>query len=256
MTADEKLQTLIGIAVDLTGAVRKFADEATAALRAKGHVLALRDNVLLTIALKIDGAFRALVDDARQKRIEAVHHLKTIVEAFIYLHVVAKDRTDTTAKRLLARVYRDKTRFFRLNPDYDPDGMLLTTWDAAVSHLATEGITPLGDVEPEARAHGSGLERWYAAIYRAACEPAHMADLLDFMPNPAVLEIRVGEVKVGILAAIIAVDQALHAMIGTLRLMSDNQFALSLNTSPLEERLNAIRVVVTSDSPTQPGEPS
>lgn len=247
MTADEKLQTLITIAADLAAAVRQFTDEAIAALRAQGNVLVLRDNVLLAIALKIDSAFRALIDDASHRRIEAVHHLKTMVEAFIYLCVVGKDQTDTTVKRMLARVARDKVRFFRLNPDYDPDGSHLAAWEGAVTGLANEGITPLGDLRAEAAAHSVGLERWYDATYRAACEPAHMADVLEFIPNPAVLDVKVGEVKTGLVHAIVAVDQALHAMIGTVKFMSDNQFGLSLNTSSFEERLNAVRMVVTSD---------
>jgi hypothetical protein len=73
------------------------AAQATEWLRATGYERTFRDNVLTGLSLKIDGSFRALIDDARAGRVEAMHHLKTMVESFIYFYVVAADTSPETA---------------------------------------------------------------------------------------------------------------------------------------------------------------
>jgi hypothetical protein len=78
------------------------SDQANEGLRAAPRELTRRDRVLIGLALKVERSFRALLDDCRAQRSEAMHHLKPMAECFIYFYVVLKDQTDTTARQLLA----------------------------------------------------------------------------------------------------------------------------------------------------------
>ena len=115
----EKVDSYVALAEDICRATKAFIDKGTSTLRQQNYGLQIRDKVLLGLGLKIDSAFRALIDDARLRRVEAMHHLKTILEAFTYMFAVAKDDTDTTAQRLLAEICDQKEKYYRLNPDRD-----------------------------------------------------------------------------------------------------------------------------------------
>jgi hypothetical protein len=143
MAAGENLDRRIAVADGLCIATKRFVDESLAALRSKGYVMRVRDEVIASLALKIDSAFRALIDDARSRRVEAVHHLKTMVEAFIYMFAVGKDDGDRTASRVIAEVYASKAEYFRLNPDRDtPSGEYRAGWQEAVEGACCGGHYP------------------------------------------------------------------------------------------------------------------
>src|SRR5262249_20204660 len=68
-------------------------------------------------AIEIDGAFRALIDDAKGNRTESMHHLKTMVEAYIYFHFVLDDASDARARLVLSDAWDKKAQFYEANPD-------------------------------------------------------------------------------------------------------------------------------------------
>jgi hypothetical protein len=103
-----KLPDYITLAEEVCDATERTAAQATEWLRATGYERTFRDNVLTGLSLKIDGSFRALIDDARAGRVEAMHHLKTMVESFIYFYVVAADTSPETANRLFAKTLHEK----------------------------------------------------------------------------------------------------------------------------------------------------
>jgi hypothetical protein len=241
MTNEETLDAYIALSDDLCHAVKAFVDESMAKLRAMGYVFRVRDKVLLALALKIDSAFRALIDDARVRRVEAVHHLKTIVESFIFMFVVAADKTDLTAKRVLAEVCEQKEKYFRFNPDRDtPTREYHATWDQALKDHEAVGIRPIGAVADAAIGHSTELAKWYDAAYRFACQPAHIADLFEFMPSPALDNVEAGKLRTGTFHAQVAIDHSLLAMVHTVRLASDNELRLGLDLTLFEERLRAL----------------
>jgi hypothetical protein len=241
MTGDETLDAYIALSDDLCRATKTFVDGGVATLREMGYQLKIRDKVILALALKIDSAFRALIDDARLRRVETVHHLKTIIEAFIFMFVVAKDLTHVTAKRLLAEVCEQKEKYFRLNPDRDtPTAHHRADWDQALKDFAEAGILPIGAVGAAAVGHSSELAKWYDAAYRLACEPAHIADLFEFMPPPDFANIEVGRLRTGPLQALVAIDHGLLAMFHTVHLANANELGLTLDLAPFEERYRAL----------------
>jgi hypothetical protein len=103
MTASDRRGRYLELADRLAALAEGLAVAATQRLQATGAPeWTTRDDVLVGLALKVDGSFRALINDARAGRSEALHHLKTMVEAFIYFYVVSKDPTVRTAERVLA----------------------------------------------------------------------------------------------------------------------------------------------------------
>jgi hypothetical protein len=241
MPNDETLDAYIALADDLCTATKAHIERSMAVLRERGYVLKVRDEVILALGLKIDSAFRALIDDARRRRTEAAHHLKTIVEAFIFMFVVAKDETDFTAKRVLAEVSEQKVRYLRLNPDSDtPTGENQEVWAQELRDYQAANVPPIGALANAATGHSPELATWYNAAYRIACEAAHIADLFDFMPSLDLDHPMAGTLRMGALRAQSAVNHGLLAMIHTLRLANDNELGLSLDLTPFEERLRAL----------------
>jgi hypothetical protein len=182
---DVKRETLVALASDLcAGPIATMAQAANLAIKAKGYSLTNRDNVLIGLALKIYSTFRCLIDDARPGRSEAMHHLKTMVESFIYFHLVRSDPSAMMANRIMAEVFYRKRLFHQRNRE-TADSEDIEFWDKSFRDIEAKGIERIGKTSLEALAigHGQGLRSWYDSVYTAACEPAHITDLLDFMPE-------------------------------------------------------------------------
>tara|TARA_B100001971_G_C17707791_1_gene294925 strand:- start:37 stop:360 length:324 start_codon:yes stop_codon:yes gene_type:complete len=63
----------------------------------------LRFYVIFCFAKKSYFTFEALTEDAKKRHSESMHHLKTLLECFIYYHWIVQDCEDTRAKLVLAR---------------------------------------------------------------------------------------------------------------------------------------------------------
>ncbi len=245
MTPGEKIEAYAATADELCARIEEFVARGNQGLKQSGYKLTSRDHVMIGLILKIDSSFRAFLVDARAQRVESLHHLKTMVEAFIYLHVVSKDRSDLTAEGLLCKVYQEKEKFYRLNPTDDFDGGLLRLAHKTLAELTrTEGTVSLGDVGPEARKHSPELGQWYEQVYRSACEPAHVTDLLEFMEpfrfktDP---EIIIGNVTSAAFRVATATDQGLQLMFNLATFAGDNVLKIRLDVDDLWQRAIAIR---------------
>jgi hypothetical protein len=244
MTPGEKIEAYTAIADELCARIEEFVAQGNQGLKQSGYKLTIRDHVMIGLVLKIDSSFRAFLADARAQRIESLHHLKTMVEAFIYVHVVAKDRSDRTAEGLLCQVYQEKEKFYRLNPTSDIDGGLLRLAIKALAELTrTEGTVSLSDVGAEARKHSRELGQWYEQVYRSACEPAHVTDLLEFMESQFKTdpEITIGTVIGAPFRIAVATDQGLELMFNLATFVRDNVLRIRLDVDDLVQRALAIR---------------
>jgi hypothetical protein len=245
VTPGEEIEAYAAIADALCARIEEFVARGSQALKQSGYELTTRDHVMIGLTLKIDSSFRAFLVDARAQRVESLHHLKTMVEAFIYLHVVSKDRSDRTAEGLLCKVYQEKERFYRLNPTTDFAGGLLRLANKTLAELTrTEGTVSLGDVGPEAHKHSPELGQWYEQVYRSACEPAHVTDLLEFVEpfqfktDP---EIVIGNVAGAVFRVATATNQGLQLMFSLAAFASDNVLKIHLDVDDLLQRAIAIR---------------
>jgi hypothetical protein len=174
-----------------------------------------------------------------------MHHLKTMVEAFIYYHVVGADLSDAVASLVLAKTYDDKAKFYRENKAYgfaaDAD---VARWEQARDELlcgkdARRALKSIENLAELAKGNSTNLGAWYARAYRMAAEPAHLGDLQELMPIAGRI-VTVGQL--GEYRAVVALDMALQLSIGLLHAIGEmNEPNIRVPTSPLEERLAAIR---------------
>ena len=149
------------------------------------------------------------MDDARIGRGEAMHHLKTMVEAYLYLHLVIADQTQLTAHRLMAEVCYQKATVLSEKPGYTAE-KCGAWWASELAALEKDGIQRIGvtNLKNLVR-HSPVLGQWYNAVYRAACEPAHITDLIDFMPDHEGPRIGIGSELDADVRARFAIDHGL-----------------------------------------------
>jgi hypothetical protein len=235
LSATPLLVAYLAIAADVAKITRDLAEEATARYRANPIELSLRDEVLTGLLLKIDSSFRALVTDARVPRSEAMHHLKTMVESFIYVYVVGADMSDGTAESVrMESVYR---KLILLRDDPSPDVDEIATWSAILDEYKQANIRPIGTTRLDRLAKAHGVGDWYARVYRLACEPAHLGDLWEFMPDPPG-QIHVGPSRHAASRAQAAVYYGLLVMFAALEAVNTmNVLALHVDVEPLRRRL-------------------
>ncbi|MEK9172612.1 MAG: DUF5677 domain-containing protein [Nitrospirota bacterium] len=160
----------------LKAALKQRLDEA---LQAGAFTETLRTRTIIGLHLKALDCFDRLIIDARDRRGEASHHLKTMVECFIYSHWVSCDKGETRARLLSAEGYRSRAAYhesieekeyaatWREMQRQETQG-LETEWEAFKPKL--QQLAP-----PETKEH-------YDRIYRFACEAAHIGDLRAYTP--------------------------------------------------------------------------
>jgi hypothetical protein len=172
----------LSIAEEICSFASSLAVQGNVHRREQRLTLTRRDRVLIGLALKIESSFRALIDDCRRMRSEAMHHLKTMAECMICFYAVLHDATETRARQVLAKALHEEALFIRENPsEFDPsDAVELETLR---DELLAGGVKRLPRIEVLAKNLGSELGSWYSRVYRMACEPAHIGDVLEFMPE-------------------------------------------------------------------------
>lgn len=97
MIPDEKLKMYLDLANQARMLARRLAESARQTTTAD-----LRTRVLAGIALKAHSAFEGVVRDASVGSECAMHHLKTMVEVFIYYTWILNDEGETRARLVFA----------------------------------------------------------------------------------------------------------------------------------------------------------
>lgn len=144
-----------------------------------------RHRVLIGLSLKAVGAFDRLVLDAREKRGECSHHLKTMAECFIYWIWVSGDLTDTRARLLRAKSYQSMVTYHKNFSNAPEQQSLAAGWTEELDK-SIKGIE--GDWKRfknrsiQEIAAGTKVEETYQRVYRFACAAAHLADLFEYTP--------------------------------------------------------------------------
>jgi hypothetical protein len=192
--AEEKLRRFLALAeeiLSLREAIQQRLDEA---LTSSALTESLRNSILIGLHWKALDCFDRLVVDARDRRGEASHHLKTMAECFIYSHWVSRDEGETRARLLSAEGYRSRAAYHESLEEKEH----ATTW----REMQRQQINEL-QAEWEAFKN-SNLEQLapaetkehYCKIYRLACEAAHMGDLMVYMPPyPLELGLRLSDLS-------------------------------------------------------------
>lgn len=255
---DVTREAFLGLAEEICGAVVEMAGTADRLLKETGYELTDRDRVLIGLALKMDSCFRSLMDDVRVGRGEAMHHLKTMVEAYLYLFLVIADPSGTTARQLVAEVCYQKQKFLADNAGRSREDDL-AFWKAELAEFKKEGIERIGKTHLKGLvAHSPALKQWYSAVYQAACEPAHISDLIDFMPDLDDPSVGTGAERFSEVRARFAIDHGIAVMIDTIKVaVEGNVIGLRMDSLPaFRARYQEIRsgIHVRVDLPSHQGD--
>ncbi len=237
------LQSCLELANEMRSLAHHIVDKVSIKLQAGGQALRYRDRVSIGLAKKMYNSFECLIEDAEAQRLEAMHHLKTLVETFFYYHWVVQDPGDKRARLVIARSTDEMLRFYRCNPGYATEEVC----DTFENNLRTFTLGLESEWENfknkkiEKLATEAGIGEWYQRVYRLACGPAHIGDLLDYMPNVQEV-IRLGKTPTSHLRAIVALDYGFQILCDLLKAASGFlQLELEEKISEIEKRYVAIR---------------
>lgn len=246
-TINPKLEGYLQLSKEVCSLCRDIAHRVSSELGATEQEQNIRDQVLGGLAIKIYRSFECLIEDARRERSEAMHHLKTIIESFIYFHWVRQDLGDKRARLVLARANWEKMGFFKKNSDYPDQARYLNVWEAEFEEL-TKGMKNEWSAFKKSKIEKladsiEGLGGWYKRPYKLACEPAHITDLYEHMPlsqEPISLD----PPQHSILSALTALEYGLHVMFGILlniNISNLSDVGLEENITRLENRLSSLK---------------
>ena len=144
----------------------------------------LRNRVLIGLFLKAFDSFERLLVDARDKRGECSHHLKTMAECFIYSHWVSADASELRARLLHADGCRSRAVLHELS-NSEKEKEHAVAWRELFEERI-DGIEKDWEAFRKKRiqdlASEGAVEKHYNNIYRLACEAAHLGDLDVHMP--------------------------------------------------------------------------
>lgn len=192
--AEEKFRQLLMLADE----IMIVRNDITRRLQAATHdglfQRRVRNRVLVGLSIKALDSFDRLLVDARDRRAECSHHLKTMAESFIYSGWVSGDEGDIRAKMVCADGFRSRAAYHRalgegqLEAEFDRlrcqvvEG-LEGEWD----EFKRKGLEELSAI--------ANRSEHYHQVYRLACEAAHMGDLTVYMPpQPTEIGLRLSDV--------------------------------------------------------------
>jgi hypothetical protein len=243
MGTNEKLEALVQVADTAAGLARPLAEQVKAR-----DLRDFRSRVTVGLALKMHAAFIALVRDARVGSDCAMHHLKTMVETFIYLTWVMKEPGDLRARLLYADAVSNSKQYANLNPERtsaQAQDDLKTLLEEATKDIQDQwkqfkkrNGSRISQLSKEAL---TGIPKWYNGAYRLACGPAHMGDLPYYMPLPN-RPLPFEQNETSSLSAFVALDYGLHLLFWLLRTASKElSLDMGQQLEALETRHKGIR---------------
>jgi hypothetical protein len=236
------LQNYLKLAAEVCSLAEYCVKEISSQLQIRHQRLNFQERLLIGLAIKMYHTFESLVEDAKRERAEAIHHLKTLVESFIYLYWVGEKRGGNKKARIvLAKTCNEKVKFFKNNPDYPDQKNYLQDWESEIKEL-TKGIEDewkkFKNKQKLELAKEAKMESYYHRVYRLACESAHVTDLVEYMPLPSAFTINFDRPKLSILWSHVALYYGLNIMCDLLHAGSEfYKLKLDQKISDLKRRI-------------------
>lgn len=184
LSLTEKLARFLELADTICNICREVDAAYSVAINIIGRALSPREHISATLYAKMYHSYIALIADVRENRSEAMHHLKTLIECALYQRWIYRNETETDERALLLFVKscNENLKFFNKNKSYE---MYATDWKAIkqsglnnippkLQHMLDKNIIEFCEKDEHAL-------HLYNAIYRYACQPAHMGDLHFFV---------------------------------------------------------------------------
>ena len=243
--AEKKLSLLLDVANEIILLQLATVETLNAALRRSSIPITWRNRVLIGLALKACASFERLVIDARERRGECSHHLKTMVESFIYYHWVDHDAGEERARLVYAEGCRARAVYHENNSSSPDASVYALEWRAILADV-TRGIEEnwerFRNPKLEQLADKCGLDAHYQRIYRMACETAHIADLPAYMPPEPEGELSLVPPSISLLRAYVALGFGLHLACDILHDASDVlKMGADEKIARLREKITAIQ---------------
>ena len=245
--AEEKIRHFLDLAEEILSLREAMLRRLDETLTSRSITESLRNRVLIGLNLKALDCFDRLIIDARDRRGEASHHLKTMAECFIYSHWVSHDNGETRASLLFAEGYRSRVAYHESLEETE----LATAW-RELQHQQSQGFQlewlEFKNSSLEKLASDANVEPTYQMIYRFACEAAHVGDLFAYTPpQPKEVGLRLSDFSllrayVSLKFGIILACDLLHDASDTLGMGADEQI------DGLRERWRAIIAFGSSPS--------
>jgi len=155
----------------------------------------------------------------------------------MHFQYVACEPSDRHAAEVLLKTHEHRRLVIQENGEAFRDERRFV--DEEITALRSNGIERLPTLENLATLAGVGS--WYSRTYRAACEPAHINDLLDFMPDPEEQGLEGLAPVLAESTARTAIDWAIAVALNVFRVANTNSLGLSLDVTGYQARYEAIR---------------
>lgn len=231
--AEKKIQRFLILTEEILSLREAMHHRLDKALAPQTITEPLRNRVLIGLNLKALDCFDRIVVDARDRRGEASHHLKTMAECFIYSHWVSGDSGNTRARLLYAEGFRSRAAYHESLDETEH----AATW----REMQRQQIEPLQSEwkkfkkdSLEQLASLANTEEQYYKIYRLACEAAHMGDLVVYIPpHPQEPGLRLSD-----LSMLRAYTSLKFGIILACDLLHDTSDALGIGA---DEQINSLR---------------
>ncbi len=184
--ANEKLRLFIALAEEILELLSEAQRRIDEGYSNGDFKMTLRNRVIAGLVLKAGRSFERLIKDARDKRGECAHHLKTMVENCLYAYWVSDDQTETRARLVCAESYRSRAAYHEscsASPN-DEDAQWGKEWRELLKKQI-EGLETEWEKFSKAnleRMAGETKSKDFYNVYRLSCEAAHTGDLPQHMP--------------------------------------------------------------------------
>lgn len=185
--AEVKFRQFLNLADEILGLRQTTIERLQIVLESGAIPNSLRESVLVGLFHKALDSFDRLLVDARDRRGECSHHLKTMAESFIYSGWVSGDPGETRARLLRAEGFRSRAVYHEAIDEPDFAKQWKDMQASEINGLEKEWKEFKNTNLPDLSAQANRKEQ-YHHVYRLACEAAHMGDLTSYMPSPSMEE--------------------------------------------------------------------
>ena len=184
----------VEIANDLLAVAHDMADDYNHILKKDKVTVPYQRRITIGLYKKMYYALLSLKEDASKGRPEAMHHLKTLVECYIYVHWMTLKDSESRAKFIEAEVCDENIRFIKNNTEmFAAEADENISWWKSRKAALMRGHEKAFKEFAEKTLYGkakedSHLKETYDKVYRFACQPAHISDLDYYMLDTEIVD--------------------------------------------------------------------
>lgn len=227
--SEKKLSRFLDLARKVVSLAEGIAKEFFS-LISRQRPLTHRERVSISLYKKMLFALHGTIEDAQRVHPVAMHHLKTLIEAYIYLRWMYIADTEKRAKLIEALACNENIIFLDNNKErykdtYDEQVRLLKELMAKLINNKKEFDSFRKKKLKGMADEDDGLKSVYHVMYRFACQSAHIGDMHLLIPASHSTNILEIPYLYTLLLIIVTLDYSVWTAINTLKfVLSDAAF--------------------------------